>query len=44
MRAQELLKIGSYRHPKFGGIGELLYLCTVIQRYHPTLVSRDGKS
>ena len=29
---QELLKIGPYRYPKFGGIRKKPYLCIVIQK------------
>ena len=32
IRNQRLLKIGPYRHPKFGGIRKKPYLCTVIQK------------
>ena len=31
-RNQRLLKIGPYRHPKFGGIRKKPYLCNVIQK------------
>ena len=32
IRNQRLLKIGPYRHPKFGGIRKKPYLCNVIQK------------
>ena len=32
IRNQGLLKIGPYRHPKFGGIRKKPYLCIVIQK------------
>ena len=36
-RIESVLKIASYHTLKFGGIGELQYLCTVIQeRLHST--------
>ena len=43
-RVRALLKIGPYRHPKFGGIRKKPYLCTRHSEIPPTLVSRNGKS